>query len=869
VAERLDVVIVGSGPAGIAAGVRAAQRKLSHVVLERAQLANTVRRYRSGKHVMAEPSRLPLHRDCGVWFEAASREQVLESWMRDCERAGVQLRCGAEFELVALRGSRGEFELELAGGQRLRCAALILAIGTTGNLRSFEAPGRDLPHIVYELDGGSSQPVNQSIAIVGAGDSAIEDALALCAENDVVLVQRKEGFTRARAANRLAIETALRAGHLRQYTHTSVSLFDRGGVLLRSGEREVWLECDLVLGRLGASPPRAFLESVGVRFVSDHAEARPAVSGTFESSVPGLYVVGSLLGADLIKPCINQGYEAVEHLVGAAVVSAHEPLLRQSLAPIADSVSGALERVRRSVPLFAELGRGELEELLCASTLRVADAGELLHTAGDYGDTLLTVLEGTVQLGADELDGAGTEGEERRLDRGAFFGEESLLSGRQRERTAVAATPSLLLESSAAALRKAFRAAPAVRAALEGAWLDRKLAQLLPMLAAQERVRLAEQAQLLTLVAGQALFREGDPAAALYFVRRGSLAVSRHRSGSDRVVGHVSSGHPIGEFALLAPERTRRASATASVETEVVGLPIEAFLALTEHHAALGEQIERSWREKLARHELLLEEPGLSRVLGFVMARGGKEAVDLLVIDEALCIRCDNCEVACATTHGGVARIHREAGSRLAGLHLATACQHCENAPCMTDCPPAALQRDPAGEIYVNDSCIGCGNCVSYCPYGAIQMAVLSGSTRRSPLWQILFGQRRRAPRAGAHEVAVKCDLCRELLADNPAGLPACVASCPTGAISRAEPIELLERLMLDAGRFTLEEQPVATPPETRVKLPRGATLAPEDVELDPETAFDLAQRRELAEHLRGAIQLLIQRREERGPSRK
>ena len=101
---------------------------------------------------------------------------------------------------------------------------------------------------------------------------------------------------------------------------------------------------------------------------------------------------------------------------------------------------------------------------------------------------------------------------------------------------------------------------------------------------------------------------------------------------------------------------------------------------------------------------------------------GGKEATDLLMIDETLCIRCDYCEKACAETHGGVSRLDREAGATYmtsagSALHLPTACQHCENPKCMTDCPPDALNRDPSGEVWINDAtCIGCGNCIDACP---------------------------------------------------------------------------------------------------------------------------------------------------------
>jgi Fe-S-cluster-containing dehydrogenase component len=185
-------------------------------------------------------------------------------------------------------------------------------------------------------------------------------------------------------------------------------------------------------------------------------------------------------------------------------------------------------------------------------------------------------------------------------------------------------------------------------------------------------------------------------------------------------------------------------------------------------------------------------------MLDFVIAKGGKEATDLLVIDEALCIRCDNCERACGETHGGVSRLDREAGPRYAGVHLPTACQHCENPLCMTDCPPDALRRDPDGEVYILDTCIGCGNCAGYCPYEVIKMSKMPEYRKPSILWTVLFGEsKKKSGKKSEFEKAVKCDLCREVPGVR-AGerAVACVASCPTGAIVRLHPMEFVDDLM-------------------------------------------------------------------------
>lgn len=110
----------------------------------------------------------------------------------------------------------------------------------------------------------------------------------------------------------------------------------------------------------------------------------------------------------------------------------------------------------------------------------------------------------------------------------------------------------------------------------------------------------------------------------------------------------------------------------------------------------------------------------------------------------------------------------------------------------MTDCPPDAIRRAPNGEVYIEDSCIGCGNCERNCPYGVIQMA---GNKEPAPnllRWLLTGkgaapGDRQPIDASASQKKAVKCDMCKDL-----DGGPACVRACPTGAALRMAPAEFV-----------------------------------------------------------------------------
>jgi Fe-S-cluster-containing hydrogenase component 2 len=160
-------------------------------------------------------------------------------------------------------------------------------------------------------------------------------------------------------------------------------------------------------------------------------------------------------------------------------------------------------------------------------------------------------------------------------------------------------------------------------------------------------------------------------------------------------------------------------------------------------------------------------------------------------------VGCDNCEKACAETHDGVSRLDRKAGATFADIHVPVACRHCEQPHCMKDCPPNAIRRLPGGEVFIDDSCIGCGNCQTNCPYGVIRMAYRD-EHRFSLLSWLLLGKGPgpgedpyAAHPANAVKKAAKCDACATVKSG-----PACVSACPTGAAVRLAPrdyVDLIE----------------------------------------------------------------------------
>ena len=838
--EQFRIAIVGSGPAGLSAAGRAAALGLSHVLLEKTDhLSDTIYKYQKGKYVMATPSQLILRSD--QEFDAGKRETILQEWNDKTQALAINVKYQAEvksirgtgaaipgsIQKIVTRGRDGSsstteiqrheppYAIELTNGETIVADKVILAIGTQGNPNLLRCPGSALPHVTYQLDDPYAV-LDEHIVVIGTGDAGIENARGLAEDpaqaNVVTVVNRapkstnvRESFPTAKEPNALALVADHDAGKLTVRYETETKEVEPGWITFTTRDGEEKIRCDRIIARIGSAPPRGFVEGCGIEFSSSDRLAFPTLSPVFESTAPGIFVIGALAGYPLIKHCMNQGYDVVEFINGNTTLKpADEPLLEAKFRDITErrSVDEWLELLRTRVTILEGLSPLQMREFMLDSTMRQYRKGETIFEKNDPGSSLFAIAKGAVNVRIDPADPSKVVP----IGTGSIFGEVGLISGRKRGATIVAAEDAICVEISRNAALKLQSQVPSAKRAIERISTERQLLQMFGAgLTPEDVAEVVDGAKIMQVKAGEPIITEGEEGNDIFVIRVGSMIVEKMIAGRPVFLSYLPAGSYVGEMALIDGE-PRNATVKAAIKSEVIRLSGAEFARLLERKPALLAKAREDMRSRRDVNNFIESRKNsfsgavdmYSETAQFLIDNGIGEATDVLLIDEKLCVGCDNCEKACADSHEGLSRLNRESGRTYAHLHVPTSCRHCEHPHCMADCPPNAIKRGADGEVFIDETCIGCGNCQRNCPYGVIRMD--SVPPKKPPLLAWMFfgagpgpGEpskkwRKKHDTPGDHpKKAIKCDMCSGI-----EGGPACVRACPTGAAIRVSPENFL-----------------------------------------------------------------------------
>jgi thioredoxin reductase (NADPH) len=199
-----DVIVVGSGPGGLSAGLAAKEQGLKYLVLEKStDSTDTIRNFPKAKVVLAEPVSIPLAGK--LWMEDTNKETLIAKWEEIIKKTGLEVTMN--HEVTGVSKSDNLFVVQTPKAT-FKAKRVILAPGTRGAPNKIGCPGEDAMHptnkdarVQYRLT--DTDPFKKKHCLVlGGGDSAVEAARSLTDVGAIVtLAYRKEKFDRIKERN--------------------------------------------------------------------------------------------------------------------------------------------------------------------------------------------------------------------------------------------------------------------------------------------------------------------------------------------------------------------------------------------------------------------------------------------------------------------------------------------------------------------------------------------------------------------------------------------------------------------------------------------------------------------------------------------
>lgn len=267
----LDAVVVGAGPAGIAAALTLVEAGLTVELLERESYGGTVAAYPRGKIVTVGALELPGR---GVVDAATMTKEELMALLEELRvEAGLVVHTGVIASHVE-PAQDGRWRLQTAGGP-VDAANVLLALGRRGIPRKLGVPGEELAKVRYRLADPADHR-GEHVLVVGGGVSAAETALALAEQGacaSVSISYRRAEFSRLGRRLRASLSGSIAEGRIRAFLPSEVVQVRPDRVVLRTDEENCALWNDTVIVQAGGTIPTELLGRSGIELVARYGDA--------------------------------------------------------------------------------------------------------------------------------------------------------------------------------------------------------------------------------------------------------------------------------------------------------------------------------------------------------------------------------------------------------------------------------------------------------------------------------------------------------------------------------------------------------------------------------------------------------------------
>ena len=289
----LDILIIGAGPIGLACGIEAQRAGLSHLILEKGCLVNSLYNYPLNMTFFSTSDKLEIGNIPFTSIQAKpNRPEALEYYRRVADSQGLHIKLFEEVTNIAPQN--GQYHIHTNKSTYIS-RHVIVAIGFYDLPNLLNVPGENLPKVRhYYFD--PHYYYNQKVLVIGANNSAADVALETWRKGaDVTLVVKDPELGRIKYWTKPDLENRLAEGSIKGYFDARVTAIREKEVDILTPTGTITVENDYVMAMTGYQPNFNFLQKVGIQFADErkHPVYNPE---TMETNLPGVYLAGVICG---------------------------------------------------------------------------------------------------------------------------------------------------------------------------------------------------------------------------------------------------------------------------------------------------------------------------------------------------------------------------------------------------------------------------------------------------------------------------------------------------------------------------------------------------------------------------------------------
>jgi thioredoxin reductase (NADPH) len=293
--KDFEIIIIGSGPIGLACGVEARRNELSHLIIEAGVLCNSIFHYPVNMTFFSTSERLEIG---DVPFVShgnkPTRREALEYYRRVKEHWNLNVKLYDPVESIIKNDDIYEV---ISNKNKYQAKFVIIATGFYGKPNMMNISGENLPKVKHYYDDPHVY-INQKVIVIGGGNSAVDASLETYRKGaDVTMVVKNNQLDEGvKYWVRPDIENRIKEGSIKAYFSSTIKTIRENEVEIQTPEGDLTIQNDFVLAMTGYHPDYKFLKKAGIEFTDDKIREPLYDKKNFETNMKNIFVAGVVCG---------------------------------------------------------------------------------------------------------------------------------------------------------------------------------------------------------------------------------------------------------------------------------------------------------------------------------------------------------------------------------------------------------------------------------------------------------------------------------------------------------------------------------------------------------------------------------------------